>query len=88
LRPDGGRWGRTTEGGSEEGGFEELRGVWFTRSSSCSSRSSNVITNTRTDCGVAAQSSEDIPAGDRLVSILIAFLYHPPSFLTNFSSPL
>jgi hypothetical protein len=87
LRSDGGRLGRTTEGESQDGGFEELRAVGLTRTSSRPRRSSKVITNTRTDCGVAAQSSAEIPAGGVLAYIDIAFLYHSPARLTNFPTP-
>jgi hypothetical protein len=79
---------RTVEGGSEDGGVEELRDVWLTRSSSRPKRSSKVLTNTRTDAGVAAQSSGRIPAGGESLSINIALsLYHSPPFLTNSGCP-
>src|SRR5262249_23764192 len=64
CRPGGSFAGRGRAlGGSEDGGLEELREVWVSRASSCATRRSNSVTNTRTATGVALQSSSLIPGG-------------------------
>jgi hypothetical protein len=68
--------------------LEELREVWFNRSSTRATCSNSTFTNPRTESGVATQSSGLIPVGGVRSSLDIAFLYHSPSLLTNFPIPI
>src|SRR3989304_5685206 len=69
FRPEGGGFGRGGAlGGSDDGGFDELRDVWLTRSSSSARRfwsAATVSSRDPTSCctadGVAAQSSAEMP---------------------------